>query len=453
MGDVAIRIARLGKAYRLGARRGGYTTLRGVVSQAAVASVRALSAPFRRRQMSTSAQMIWALDDLSCEIKCGEVVGVVGRNGAGKSTLLKILSRITEPTVGFAEVHGRMGSLLEVGTGFHPELTGRENIYLNGAILGMGKADIARKFDEIVAFAETEPFLDTPVKHYSSGMYLRLAFAVAAHLEPDILLVDEVLAVGDAAFQKKCLGRMGDVAHEGRTVLFVSHNMGAITQLCSRALWLQSGQLKLSGSSADVVASYLSSTASNAVSDGQLQSVSPSGQKIPVRLCAVQVLADTGQPTCVVRFDQPFRVQITYDVQALTRSLSIVCRLTDILGNVVWTSWDTDTTDWSTRAREPGRYTSTCTVPNSLIRPGTYSLSVGVTNNRNSFDLYEQVLAFEVSQVGYPLNPERIGIVTPLLDWVVQPMEEYRRPPVIKTDHSRSATAMFTTKTTKDLGL
>ena len=205
----------------------------------------------------TGARSIWALKDVSFDINRGEVVGIIGRNGAGKSTLLKILSEITEPTEGRVEIHGRVGSLLEVGTGFHPELTGRENVYLNGAILGMKRAEIERKFDEIVAFAEVEKFIDTPVKHYSSGMYLRLAFAVAAHLEPEILIVDEVLAVGDAAFQKKCLGKMAGVAKEGRTVLFVSHNMPAITRLCERAILLDEGRLLQDGVSHQVVKAYL----------------------------------------------------------------------------------------------------------------------------------------------------------------------------------------------------
>ena len=210
-------------------------------------------------EITDTTQTFWALKEVSFEIKRGEVLGVIGANGAGKSTLLKILSRITNPTSGTAEIHGRVASLLEVGTGFHPELTGRENIYLNGAILGMKKAEINAKFDEIVDFSGIETFIDTPVKRYSTGMFVRLAFGVAAHLQPEILIVDEVLSVGDAEFQKKCLGKMDDIAHEGRTILFVSHNMAAISQLCGRALWLKRGQLKFSGSPSDVVTSYLTS--------------------------------------------------------------------------------------------------------------------------------------------------------------------------------------------------
>lgn len=245
MSDAAIRVEGLGKRYRLG-RRGPYRTLR-----------ESLMSLFCRSNGGPSTDL-WALKDVSFAVKPGEVVGVIGRNGAGKSTLLKILSRITDPTEGHAEVRGRVRALLEVGTGFHPELTGRENVYLNGAILGMKRAEIDRKFDDIAAFAEVEKFLDTPVKHYSSGMYTRLAFSVAAHLEPEILLVDEVLAVGDAAFQKKCLGKMGDFARSGRTVLFVSHNMAAIQHLCGSCLLLHEGRIVSLGPTEETISRYMS---------------------------------------------------------------------------------------------------------------------------------------------------------------------------------------------------
>jgi lipopolysaccharide transport system ATP-binding protein len=258
MSDIRIRAENLGKQFRIGSKKRSYRTLRDTVSEAALRPVRVVNSLIRGNGYHRGRQeKIWALKDISFEIKCGEMMGIIGRNGAGKSTLLKILSRITEPTEGFAEVNGRIGSLLEVGTGFHPELSGRDNIYLNGAILGMKRAEIGRKFDEIVAFSEVEKFIDTPVKHYSSGMYLRLAFSVAAHLEPEILLVDEVLAVGDVAFQKKCLGKMNDVAKAGRTVLFVSHNMGAIIQLCSSAIVLQQGRVIDQGPSKEMVENYL----------------------------------------------------------------------------------------------------------------------------------------------------------------------------------------------------
>src|SRR3990167_6355368 len=270
MSDIAIRVEGLGKLYRIG-KRERYYTLRDSLAQSLVAPFRRLFQTGDGRQTTAASSVlgprssvngrattIWALRDVSFEIKQGEVVGVIGRNGAGKSTLLKILSRITEPTEGYAEIHGRVGSLLEVGTGFHPELTGRENIYLNGAILGMKKREIERKFDEIVAFAEVEKFVDTPVKHYSSGMYLRLAFSVAAHLQPEILLVDEVLAVGDVEFQKKCMGRVEKIADEGKTVVVVSHNMSTVKALCSQAILLESGTIKVVGTVDAVVAEYLS---------------------------------------------------------------------------------------------------------------------------------------------------------------------------------------------------
>ena len=253
MNDTVIRVEGLSKQYQLGARQKSYQTLRDTLVGAAARAAR----PFRRGGLrSAKHEHIWALRDVSFEIKAGEVVGIIGHNGCGKSTLLKILSRITEPTRGFAEIRGRVGSLLEVGTGFHPELTGRENIYLNGAILGMRRAEIARKFDEIVAFAEVEQFIDTPVKRYSSGMYLRLAFSVAAHMQPEILLVDEVLAVGDVMFQRKCIAKMNDVARQGQTVLFVSHNLAMIKDFCQRGLLLRHGRLLHEGRMLDCIGQY-----------------------------------------------------------------------------------------------------------------------------------------------------------------------------------------------------
>jgi lipopolysaccharide transport system ATP-binding protein len=285
MSGIAIRAEGLWKQYRLGGAQQRYKTLRDSIAQT-------FMRPFRRGRKSAGnggPPLFWALKDVSFEIKAGEVVGVIGRNGAGKSTLLKILSRITEPTRGFAEIHGRVGSLLEVGTGFHPELSGRENIYLNGAILGMKRTEVARKFDEIVAFAEVEKFVDTPVKFYSSGMYLRLAFAVAAHLEPEILLVDEVLAVGDRKFQEKCLGKMGEVAGQGRTVLLVSHNMAAVAAICTQGLLLDEGALARSGTAHDCVSAYqfgiqpadafTNGTAASAMKPKEIQLIAPqSGQ-------------------------------------------------------------------------------------------------------------------------------------------------------------------------------
>jgi lipopolysaccharide transport system ATP-binding protein len=258
--DIAVRVDGLGKEYRIGTARRRYKSMRDTLAAAVALPFRAARSVFsdyRQSYVPGSKNTIWALRDVSFEIKRGEVVGIIGRNGSGKSTLLRVLSRITEPTEGHVEIRGRVGSLLEVGTGFHPELTGGENIFLNGAILGMRKPEIVRKFDEIVSFAEVEKFIDTPVKHYSSGMYMRLAFAVAAHLEPEILVVDEVLAVGDAAFQKKCLRKMGDVANQGRTVVFVSHNIAAVSQLTQRSILLQEGRVQFCGKTEESIRRYV----------------------------------------------------------------------------------------------------------------------------------------------------------------------------------------------------
>src|SRR5882724_10321411 len=268
MSDVAIKIEGLGKRYRIGAQQQAYRTLREKLNETALAPFRAAKHSLTGNGNGTSqsanrnskSEAFWALKNVSFEVTHGEVVGIIGRNGAGKSTLLKILSRITEPTEGYADINGRIASLLEVGTGFHPELTGRENVFLNGSILGMKRVEINRKFDEIVAFAEIDKFIDTPVKHYSSGMYVRLAFAVAAHLDPEILFVDEVLAVGDAEFQKKCLGKMHDVSQAGRTVIFISHSMESISRLCPRAIWLNEGKLIVDGPADDVIAQYSATT-------------------------------------------------------------------------------------------------------------------------------------------------------------------------------------------------
>jgi lipopolysaccharide transport system ATP-binding protein len=280
VGEVVIRAEGLGKKYTIGheAERMRYSTLRDTLARTVKGFARSSMDILRGRQLVVgNAEDFWALRDLNFEIKRGEVVGIIGRNGAGKSTLLKILSRITEPTEGRVTIRGRVASLLEVGTGFHPELTGQENIYLNGAILGMTRAEIRRKFDEIVAFAEVDRFLDTPVKRYSSGMYVRLAFAVAAHLEPEILVVDEVLAVGDIEFQKKCIGKMSEVAGHGRTVLFVSHNMTAVQTLCEKVILLHDGQLSAKGSSAEVIGLYLASNVGESVADGDLRALRRQG--------------------------------------------------------------------------------------------------------------------------------------------------------------------------------
>ena len=326
MTDIAIRAESLSKRFRLGQRE-PYKALRDTLTNA-------MYAPFRRVRAAVERSLpqpahdryVWALKDVAFEIGEGEVVGIIGRNGAGKSTLLKILSRITEPTEGYAEIHGRVGSLLEIGTGFHPELTGRENIYLNGAILGMKKAEIERKFDAIVDFAEIEKFLDTPVKHYSSGMHVRLAFAVAAHLETEILFVDEVLAVGDVAFQRKCLGKMGDVAKSGRTVLFVSHNMGAVKALCTRGLVLEDGRVAFQGDAESSVQRYLAAVlesgppaASVSLADRRRRHSSDLA-----RLESITLLNEAGLPSTIFRHNDPMYVRVRFRA---TQSLRVAVEI------------------------------------------------------------------------------------------------------------------------------
>ena len=330
MSDIAVRVENLSKRYRIGGPQARYKTLRESLVDMAAAPARRLR---RLGQPSPDNETIWALKDVSFEVEHGEVLGIIGRNGSGKTTLLKLLSRITEPTEGYAEIKGRVGSLLEVGTGFHPELTGRENIYLNGAILGMKRAEIDQKFDEIVAFSEIEKFLDTPVKRYSSGMYVRLAFAVAAHLEPEILLVDEVLAVGDAAFQKKCLGKMGDVAHEGRTVLFVSHNMAAISGLCERALLLENGQNSAEGAVHDVVSRY--GTLLQGTRGGDLSSVRDRGGSGAVRMSGIRWVDVRGNELSVLQSGQALALEIAYSAGRPILNLSFLVGIYDLMSRRV----------------------------------------------------------------------------------------------------------------------
>ncbi len=361
MGELAVRAVGLSKDYRLGALRGG-ATLRDKVVSLSQAPVHLLRG--RRRP---PPELVEALHDLTFDVAAGEAVGFLGHNGAGKSTLLKVLSRITEPTRGYAEVHGRVGSLLEVGTGFHPELTGRENVYLNGAILGMRRAEIARRFEEIVAFAEVERFIDTQVKRYSSGMYVRLAFAVAAHLEPEVLIVDEVLAVGDAAFQRKSLGRMGDVAREGRTVLFVSHNMSVVQSLCTRALVLDRGRVVVDAPAAEAAASYLSRLERNAESDLEHRVDRYGYYEVHAVSCAVVAAGggalSTGQP-------------MTICVQVSGLQPDLTCRL--VLSNQL--GQPVATLDSGVRAAgdlsSSLGLTFTCVVEELALRPGRYRVDV-----------------------------------------------------------------------------
>jgi len=421
MSDIAIRVEGLSKLYRIG-KRERYYTLRDTLTNALYAPFQAVTSALNGRRSSVSGQpsdnTIWALKDVSFEIKRGEVVGVIGRNGAGKSTLLKILSRITEPTEGSAEIHGRVGSLLEVGTGFHPELTGRENIYLNGAILGMKKAEIDRKFDEIVAFAEVEKFIDTPVKHYSSGMAVRLAFAVAAHLEPEILLVDEVLAVGDAAFQKKCIGKMGDVAKAGRTVLFVSHNMGPIERLCSRCILLEEGVKKREGAARDVISTYLR-YGWRATAVWQRSGDHPWPEEVAFQ--SARTLNKAGCSTDRFAGDEPVGVEIEYVVRRSLPACQIGVRINDGQGITVMYTSECDKNNVAASSKDPGRYCSYFEIPGRLLTPGNYALLVAAhAPMEKTFEVLEGVVNFEVTNAGsLTVLDGRLGFVAPQIPWKV----------------------------------
>ncbi|MBI2852133.1 MAG: ABC transporter ATP-binding protein [Chloroflexi bacterium] len=377
MANPLIRVNNLSKRYRIGAVQRGYKTFREAIVEGITAPVRNFGRLRRLTRFKNGEEpdTIWALKDVSFEVNEGEVLGIIGKNGAGKSTLLKILARITEPTSGSVEIYGRVSSLLEVGTGFHPELTGRENIFLNGAILGMSKKEIERKFDEIVAFSEIEKFIDTPVKRYSSGMYVRLAFAVAAHLEPEILLVDEVLAVGDAAFQKKCLGKMEEVAHGGRTVLFVSHNMAAVQTLCSRSVLLENGCLVAEGPSHAVVQQYRGSDGGNRSAYVWEDPKTAPGNEL-VRLAAVSILNSCGRTVSSIGTDEDFFIEVKYVVLRDGVRPGATAVLFNQEGTCIFSSLSNRDKDWHDKPHPIGLYRSTCLVPMSLLSDGEYRLTV-----------------------------------------------------------------------------
>jgi lipopolysaccharide transport system ATP-binding protein len=420
-----IDVRHLGKSYQLGAI--GMTSLRDEAER--------LWQRVRHRP-TTSVEgrtgQFWALRDVSFCIQRGEVVGIIGRNGAGKSTLLKLLSRITQQTEGEITLRGRIASLLEVGTGFHPELSGRENVFLNGAILGMTKAEIRRKFDEIVAFAGVESFLDTPVKRYSSGMYVRLAFAVAAHLEPEILLVDEVLAVGDHDFQKKCLGKMGDIARDGRTVLLVSHNMASVVNLCQRAILLHSGRMAADGVASDVVQQYLCTTGSNAGEMVWSDAGDAPGTDI-VRLQAVRILQEgIDGPTAAVDISKDVIIEITYRNLREGALLYPAIRLktglgADVLSSSNAKSMNLATDQWYACPQPPGVFQSICRIPGNFLNEGRYRLTVILgTLPTNTQVLEEDLLSFDVYDTG-EMRKEYyggwMGVVRPRLAWQTTHLE------------------------------
>jgi lipopolysaccharide transport system ATP-binding protein len=420
MTETAIRVEGLGKQYRIGGQSDTrYRTLRDSIA-------RAVSWPARlmRGELGDRAETIWALRDVSFELQQGQVLGVIGRNGAGKSTLLKILSRVTDPTEGYAEVTGRVGSLLEVGTGFHPELSGRENIYLNGAVLGMKRQEIAAKFDEIVEFAGVGQFIDTPVKRYSSGMYLRLAFSVAAHLEPEILVVDEVLAVGDAEFQRKCLGKMSDVAEAGRTVLFVSHNMSAILRLTEHAIVLDKGRIVHSSPTREAVDYYMASGFSQSGERTWTpEELDGSG---PFRPISLRVRDPRGKVADTVLSKEPLDLEIEYELAEDIQGLRVGVYLQTIRGEVVFTSFDTDAPKTYEKfgTRAAGRYMSRAQIPANWLNEGQYILGMNASAFRvRRFFHDERALAFNVDAMGAPgmqWTEPRQGPLRPQLDWSIQ---------------------------------
>lgn len=408
----AIKVEGLSKEYIVGHTHQAHTTFYDLLSTALKSPLRAILG------QTTKDDKFWALRDVNFEVQPGEVVGIIGRNGAGKSTLLKILSRITAPTKGRVEVCGRLASLLEVGTGFHPELSGRENIYLNGAILGMTRTEITRKFDAIVAFAEVEKFIDTPVKRYSSGMYVRLAFAVAAHLDADVLLVDEVLAVGDAEFQKKCLGMMSDVAREGRTVLFVSHNMTALRNLCSSGILLANGEVAASGEVGDVLRQYTGgSTASGTAVE--IVHARDDGKSAQIKRVSVEANTDGGDGTISV--NTPFTIKIVIDLRQPNADIGAFICCYDKDRNPVFSSGSFFDKYLNGIRLHIGMHEFACGVPAHLLNDGTYTLDVMLISDRKDVIATEySVLEFDIHDAptdieGWHWRP--VGMIRPKLAW------------------------------------
>lgn len=406
MSQHAILLEKIGKQYHIGRKRDSHQSRRKVLSDAVVSPFRRAGRLFMGRATSAADldETFWALKDVSVEIKHGEAVGIIGRNGAGKSTLLKILSRITEPTEGHGEICGRVGSLLEVGAGFHPELTGRENVFLNGVILGMQKAEIERKFDEIVAFAEIEKFLDTPVKHYSSGMYVRLAFAVAAHLEPEILLVDEVLAVGDAAFQKKCLGKMADAGRGGRTVVFISHNMAAVENLCEKGILLENGRVTFSGDMEEAVDRYLqgvSGEAKAARSDTVDLSNARRSPKCLRLLKRLQFSTGEGRPmNGGLRMGGALRAAIHFELKEPTSRVDACLGFDNLFGQRVFTAHSCFEPEkaWGERI---GEQVFVCEIPSLTLVPGEYKIRVSLSIRGTPRDYIEDAARLKIVESDY----------------------------------------------------
>jgi lipopolysaccharide transport system ATP-binding protein len=442
MSDAIIQVENLGKCYRIShqQQQRRYMALRDVIAQKVAAPFRALKGRDSGSEtasqdsdggtLSSGQEDFWALKNISFEVKQGEVVGIIGRNGAGKSTLLKILSRITEPSEGRVRLRARVASLLEVGTGFHPELTGRENIFMNGAILGMHRAEIKRKFDEIVAFAEVETFLDTPVKHFSSGMYVRLAFAVAAHLEPDILIVDEVLAVGDAQFQKKCLGKVEEVSSHGRTVLFVSHSMPTILRLCQRVILLQGGQLVGDGQAQEMTRRYLTSKTESPVERVWSAREQAPGDDV-ARLRAVRVKNAYGQVMETIDISEPFEIEVEYWNLQERLKPSVSIHFTNEEGVLLFVSNDFVNDDWWNSTRKPGLVRARCQMPAHLLSEGqvfilaavcTYNPPVVHALERDAV-CFQAVDQYDLEKTREKFAQKWPGAIRPKVTWSVHQEE------------------------------
>lgn len=422
-----ITVESLSKKYIIGRpKQERYATFRDALTNGAKRFTHKLRHPFSIPENNSSREEFWALKEVSFDIQQGDRVGIIGRNGAGKSTLLKILSRITEPTSGKVSIRGRVASLLEVGTGFHPELTGRENIYLNGAILGMSKTEVKKRFDEIVAFAEVERFIDTPVKRYSSGMYVRLAFAVAAHLEPDIMIIDEVLAVGDAQFQKKCLGKMEEVGTEGRTVLFVSHSLPMVSSLCTKAILLDAGQVVKAGAASDIVSFYTKGDSGTEV-DFQSKKI---GDEY-ARLLSVAILDSSNAAVTRVSINQAVRVAVAFEVlKDTTREL--LPRLDFMMdgGHYAFVSFAAA----KMQRYKPGKYRAVCHVPANFLNQITYFIGFGIVSYKPtrilhfyehsacSLDVIDPLIDVPTRVKGMPMN-DFPGAVRPVLDWEFEELD------------------------------
>ncbi len=415
----AISVDGLAKQYRLGEFQAAYGTLR----ESLVHAGRRVTG----REHRPEAKRIWALRDVSFEVQEGEVLGIIGRNGAGKSTLLKVLTRITTPTKGRIEIRGRIGSLLEVGTGFHPELTGRENIFLNGSILGMKRREIEARYDDIVEFSGVERFIDTPVKRYSSGMYVRLAFSVAAHLEPEILLVDEVLAVGDAEFQRRCLGRMEELGSTGRTVVYVSHMLSTVAQLCDRAIQIESGRVVNDGQPVDVIAAYLHEAHSVGVERTWDDETAPGNDL--AKIVGMRVQSHDGMPPGVMDVRRPIGIDIEFVVRKLGKPLFPKIKLLDTEGVVAFNAIDTDER-WH-EPTEPGRYVATAWIPGNLLNEGSVTIeaaicSIDFPKLEHHATVYRGV-SFEVFDAGEGdtargrFSGRWRGVVRPELEWTCEP--------------------------------